>query len=91
MTTPLCYETQRETFSVVTTGFDDKLTVPPDPVLQTSLGVIIVSAGINCLLLNETLSPKAFSCSAFIAITRTYSDSAKITALSAKTRSVISV
>ena len=31
--TPLCYETQRETFSEVTTGFDDKLTALPDPVL----------------------------------------------------------
>ena len=28
MTTPLCYETQRETFSEVTTGFDDKFTAP---------------------------------------------------------------
>ena len=25
VTTPLCYETQRETFSEVTTGFDDKV------------------------------------------------------------------
>ena len=50
VTTPLCYETQRETISEVTAGFDDKLTAPPDPVLQTSFGVIIVSAGVSCLL-----------------------------------------
>ena len=33
VTTPLCYETQREMFSEVTTGFDDKFTAPPVPVL----------------------------------------------------------
>ena len=33
VTTPLCYETQRETFSEVTTGFDDKLTAFPFAVL----------------------------------------------------------
>ena len=33
VTTPLCYETQRETLSEVTAGFDDKLIAPSDPVL----------------------------------------------------------
>ena len=31
--TPLCYETQKETFTEVTTGFNDKFTAPPAPVL----------------------------------------------------------
>ena len=33
VTTPLCYETHRETFSEVTIGFNDQLTAPHVPVL----------------------------------------------------------
>ena len=49
MTASLYCETQRETVSEVTVAFNDKFTVPLDPVLYSSLGVIIVSAGVYCL------------------------------------------
>ena len=42
-----------ETFSEVTTGFDDKLTASPVPVLQTFLRVIIISASVYFLLLQS--------------------------------------
>ena len=38
MTALLCCETQREVFSEVTVGFNDKFTAPPEPVLLHLIG-----------------------------------------------------
>ena len=38
MTPPLCCETQKETFSEVTTAFDDKFTAPREPMLLDLTG-----------------------------------------------------
>ena len=38
MTVPLCCEIQKETFSEVTSGFNDKFSAPPEPVLLDLTG-----------------------------------------------------